>query len=120
MGRYLCLEPVLPVAMRFHASRSAVTSALASPIGATKYLGIISEVRNSYPNVIGLIWEGLGRGPFRVETDKIVLLRVNRLTIAAISVITTVYSVKKRRRLETDLLHFFCFLDVVKAHTFFD
>ena len=33
MGRYLCLEPVLPVAMRFHASRSAVASALASPIG---------------------------------------------------------------------------------------
>ena len=32
MGRYLCLEPILPVAMRFHASRSAVTSALASPI----------------------------------------------------------------------------------------
>ena len=32
MGRYLCLEPVLPVAMRFHASRSAVTSALASPM----------------------------------------------------------------------------------------
>ena len=32
MGRYLCLEPVLPVAMRFHESRSAVTSALASPI----------------------------------------------------------------------------------------
>ena len=32
MGRYLCLEPVLPVAMRFHASCSAVTSALASPI----------------------------------------------------------------------------------------
>ena len=32
MGRYLCLEPVLLVAMRFHASRSAVTSALASPI----------------------------------------------------------------------------------------
>ena len=34
MGRYLCLEPVLPVAMRFHASRSAVTSALASPMHA--------------------------------------------------------------------------------------
>ena len=32
MGRYLCLEPVLPVAMCFHASRSAVTSALASPM----------------------------------------------------------------------------------------
>ena len=29
---YLCLEPVLPVAMRFHTSHSAVTSALASPI----------------------------------------------------------------------------------------
>ena len=32
MGRYLCLEPVLPVAMRFHGSCSAVTSALASPV----------------------------------------------------------------------------------------
>ena len=32
MGRYLCLEPVLPVAMRFYAFRSAVTSALASPM----------------------------------------------------------------------------------------
>ena len=31
------------------------------------------------------------------------------------------YSVNKRRRPETDLLlFFFCFLDVVKAHTFFD
>ena len=36
MGRYLCLEPVLPVAMRFHASRSAVTSALASPMGSRR------------------------------------------------------------------------------------
>ena len=33
MGRYLCLEPVLLVAMCFHVSRPAVTSALASPIG---------------------------------------------------------------------------------------
>ena len=31
-GRYLCLEPGFPVAVRFHASCSAVTSALASPI----------------------------------------------------------------------------------------
>ena len=44
MGRYLCLEPVLPVAMRFHASCSAVTSALASPMQATNFGGTVDHL----------------------------------------------------------------------------
>ena len=40
MRRYLCLEPDLPVAMRFHASCSAVTSALASPVAYLHKAGL--------------------------------------------------------------------------------
>ena len=46
MGRYLCLEPVLPVAMRFHPSRSAVTSALASPINLPNFQTVFRQDRN--------------------------------------------------------------------------
>ena len=73
--------------------------------------GIISKVNNSCPNVICLIWEGGGWGPFRLETDKIVT-GVNRFTIAVPS--RWQNSGKKNGKGQKQTCHIVCFLDVMR------